>query len=110
EEWPTNSALFVDVLHPDDRERVLAAHARTYTSHEPLHLEYRLLRRDGRVVWVHDEARIVVDPASGDPVLQGCLLDVTARREAEELLRHQAFHDPLTGLANRALFTDRVQH
>ena len=34
----------------------------------------------------------------------------TARREAEEQLRHQAFHDPLTGLANRALFTDRVQH
>jgi diguanylate cyclase (GGDEF)-like protein len=43
-------------------------------------------------------------------VLQGYLLDITARREAEEQLRHQAFHDPLTGLANRALFTDRVQH
>ena len=43
-------------------------------------------------------------------MLQGYLLDITARREAEEQLRHQAFHDPLTGLANRALFTDRVQH
>ena len=43
-------------------------------------------------------------------MLQGYLLDITARREAEEQLRHQAFHDPLTGLANRALFTDRVEH
>ena len=46
----------------------------------------------------------------GEPVLQGYLLDVTARREAEEQLRHQAFHDALTGLANRALFTNRVEH
>ncbi len=43
-------------------------------------------------------------------VLQGYLLDITARREAEEQLRHQAFHDALTGLANRALFTNRVEH
>jgi diguanylate cyclase (GGDEF)-like protein len=69
-----------------------------------------LLARDGRVVWVLDEARIISDPSGGGQVLQGYLLDVTARKEAEELLRHQAFHDPLTGLANRALFTDRVQH
>ena len=43
-------------------------------------------------------------------MLQGYLLDVTARRDAEEQLRHQAFHDALTGLANRALFTNRVEH
>jgi diguanylate cyclase (GGDEF)-like protein len=43
-------------------------------------------------------------------VLQGYLLDITARHEAEEQLRHQAFHDPLTSLANRALFGDRVHH
>ncbi|HEU5490351.1 MAG TPA: EAL domain-containing protein, partial [Gaiellaceae bacterium] len=110
EEWMADPALFVECLHGDDRERVLAAHERTHATGEPLHIEYRLHARDGRVVWVHDEARIIGDPQTGEPVLQGYLLDITARHEAEEQLRQQAFHDPLTGLANRALFTDRVQH
>ena len=110
EEWVADPSLFVELLHPDDRERVLAAHERTHAAGEPLHIEYRLHTRDGRVLWVHDEAHMIKDPATDEPVLQGYLLDITARREAEEQLRHQAFHDPLTGLANRALFNDRVQH
>jgi diguanylate cyclase (GGDEF)-like protein/PAS domain S-box-containing protein len=110
EEWAADPSLFVELLHPDDRERVLAAHARTHVTGEPFHAEYRVHARDGRVVWIHDEGRIISDPHTGEPVLQGYLLDITARREAEEQLRHQAFHDPLTGLANRALFSDRVQH
>jgi diguanylate cyclase (GGDEF)-like protein/PAS domain S-box-containing protein len=110
QEWLADPMLFVRLLHPDDRERVLAVHAHTHATGEPLCAEYRLIARDGRIVWVLDEARIITDPFGGCPVLQGYLLDVTARKEAEEQLRHQAFHDPLTGLANRALFTDRVQH
>ena len=110
EEWISDPSLFVEVLHPDDREPVLAAHAATHATGEPLHLDYRLITRDGRTIWVHDEARIIGDFEGGEQVMQGYLLDITASREAEELLRHQAFHDPLTGLANRALFTDRVEH
>ncbi len=110
EEWTSNPALYMELLHREDRERVLEAHAVTHATGEPLRLEYRLLARDGAVVWVHHEARLIADQAGGDPILQGYLLDVTARMEAEEELRRQAFHDPLTGLANRALFTDRVQH
>jgi diguanylate cyclase (GGDEF)-like protein/PAS domain S-box-containing protein len=110
EEWVSSPSLFLELLHPDDRERVLAAHARTHATGEPLQVQYRLVARDGRVVWIRDEARMIPDLDGGAPVLQGYLLDVTAAKEAEEQLRHQAFHDPLTGLANRALFTDRVQH
>jgi diguanylate cyclase (GGDEF)-like protein/PAS domain S-box-containing protein len=108
DEWAENDNLFVELLHPEDRERVLAAHQRTHTTREPLFIEYRLRTRDGRYLWVQDEARVVRD--GYQYVLQGYLLDITARKDAEEQLRHQAFHDALTGLANRSLFTNRVEH
>ena len=110
EEWMSDPSLFLELLHPDDREKVLAAHDRTHATGEPLCVEYRLRARDGRWVWIHDEAHVIRDIKGFEPVLQGYLLDVTARTEAEDQLRHQAFHDPLTGLANRALFVDRVEH
>ena len=60
-EWVENADLFVELLHPEDRERVLAAHQRTHATGEPLFIEYRLRTRDGRYVWVQDEARVVAD-------------------------------------------------
>jgi len=90
EEWRDDPDLFVRTLHPDDRDRVLAAHARTHRTHEPLSLEYRLVARDGRVVWVRDDGVIVLDDAGEPLYLQGYLLDITAERELQEQLRRQA--------------------
>jgi diguanylate cyclase (GGDEF)-like protein/PAS domain S-box-containing protein len=47
---------------------------------------------------------------AGEPFVTVMVRDITRRRALEEQLQHQAFHDPLTGLANRALFADRVEH
>jgi len=110
EEWRRDPSFFVKTLHPDDRDRVLVEHAESRASGAPLTTEYRLIARDGRTVWLRDCSMVIRD-ANDTPVSrQGYLLDITERREAEERLRHQAFHDPLTGLANRALFADRVEH
>jgi diguanylate cyclase (GGDEF)-like protein/PAS domain S-box-containing protein len=110
EEWRDDSDLFVRTLHPDDRDRVLEAHARTHRTHEPLSLEYRLVARDGRVAWVRDDGVVVLGD-DGEPLyLQGYLLDITAERELQEQLRLQALFDPLTGLANRAFFHEQLEH
>ena len=109
EEWANDATLFVRALHPEDRDRVLAAHARTHRTHEPLSVEYRLIARDGRIVWIQDEGVVVFD-GERPLYLQGYLLDITREREAQIQLRQMALYDPLTGLANRAFFHEQLQH
>ena len=110
EEWRDDSDLFVRTLHPEDRDRVLAAHMRTHRTHEPLSLEYRLIARNGDVVWVRDDGVVVLGDGGEPLYLQGYLLDITAERELQEQLRLQALFDPLTGLANRAFFHEQLEH
>ena len=110
EEWASDPSLFVRALHPEDRERVLEAHSRTHTTHEPLSIEYRLHARDGRVVWIRDEGVVVLDDDGMPLNLQGYLLDITDEREAQAELRQLALYDPLTGLANRAFFHEQFRH
>jgi diguanylate cyclase (GGDEF)-like protein/PAS domain S-box-containing protein len=109
-EWKSENDLFERLLHPEDRERVLTAHAHTHDTHEPLSIEYRLIARDGHVVWLRDEGVVVLDDRQQPLYLQGYLLDITREREAEIQLRQQALYDPLTGLANRAFFHERLRH
>jgi PAS domain S-box-containing protein len=76
--------LLSRLVHPEDRERVSAEFARAAEQGEPLRAEYRLLARDGRVVWVRDEA-VTVRNARGEPLcVQGFLLDLTERKTADE--------------------------
>jgi diguanylate cyclase (GGDEF)-like protein/PAS domain S-box-containing protein len=109
EEWLVDPSFFLKLLHPGDRERVLAENERTNRSGEPFEMEYRLIARDGRTIWVRDEAVLVKD---GDRPLywQGVMTDVTERKALEERLRHQALHDHLTDLPNRTLLMDRLAH
>ena len=81
-----NPQFWVDHLHPEDRDRVLELSKWTNETGEPFSAEYRFIGRDGRVVWVRDEAELLHD-ADGEPMMwQGVLLDVTARKHAEEAL------------------------
>jgi PAS domain S-box-containing protein len=78
---------FGRMLHPDDRERVLAANAESEATGQPFDEEFRVVRDDGEVVWLHSRAILVHDD-SGDPMFwHGVALDVTSQRQAEASLR-----------------------
>ncbi|MGK2947276.1 MAG: putative bifunctional diguanylate cyclase/phosphodiesterase [Acidimicrobiales bacterium] len=83
-------------------ERSLASPGQTFSS------EIRVTHARGHQLWISARTvNLLHDPDVGGVVVT--LHDVTERREAQAELAHQAFHDGLTGLANRALFTDRVE-
>lgn len=83
-------------------------------------IDTRYIGKDGQLVWgsltlsrideAMSDARITSDAPADAAGIIGMLQDVTARKTLEAELTHQAFHDALTGLANRALFLDRVAH
>ena len=76
-------------MHPEDREGVLAEDERTNETGEPFEVEYRVLHKDGRVVWVRDEAILVSTDEDGTQHWQGVIYDITERKEAEEELQYR---------------------
>ena len=101
---------FADITHPDDvdaeaeaLDQLVAGERRRYVT------EKRYLRADGRLVWVSLSLSPVRDEVGNTLYLISQMQDVTERKRTEAKLAHQAMHDPLTGLPNRTLFTDRMQ-
>ena len=87
EEWLDQPDIWIELLHPDDREIELAAHDLHNETGEPWSQEYRLIASDGRVVWVRDQARLVRDEAGNASTWQGIMLDITGQKDMEERLR-----------------------
>ena len=102
----------VEVLMPEpyrgDHHRQLARYRATgETRIIGVGREAEALRRDGTVFPI--DLHVTEVRTDGRRMFTGIVRDITERRRAEEALRHQALHDPLTGLANRALFHDHLQ-
>jgi PAS domain S-box-containing protein len=87
QEWVSDKELYAKVLHPEDRERVLAEYRRTRDTDEPFRAEYRMIARDGTVHWFHDEAAVIRDETGRPAYFHGFLLDITERKWVEEALR-----------------------
>ncbi|HEV7516573.1 MAG TPA: diguanylate cyclase, partial [Thermoanaerobaculia bacterium] len=98
-----------DRVHPDDLmvfKAEISAHQGGGTPH--FKSEHRMLHKDGTYRWVLSRGIAVRNGAGGAYRMAGSQSDITARKLAEKRLQHDAFHDGLTGLPNRALFLDRL--
>ncbi len=105
---PTFRALLLAV-HPDDLRAVDDAVQRALHEGSSFCLDHRLQLSDGVERSVYHKGRVVYDDAGRKVRIVGTLQDVTARKCLEAKLAHQAFHDPLTGLPNRALLLNRLR-
>jgi diguanylate cyclase (GGDEF)-like protein/PAS domain S-box-containing protein len=106
EEWIADPEMWPRLIHPDDRARALAENTRHNETGEPFRLEYRMFAKDGRVVWVHDEATMVRDERGMPRYSHGVIMDISDRKRAEEQGSVSAYHDDLTGLPSRAMFEE----
>jgi diguanylate cyclase (GGDEF)-like protein/PAS domain S-box-containing protein len=97
-------------IHPDDRFNVLEAAREARSSGVGRKLEYRIRHKDGSWRVLESIASTIRDAKGDVAKLVIVNRDVTERKRAEEQLEYHSFHDALTGLPNRRLFLDRLQH
>jgi PAS domain S-box-containing protein len=87
EEWCADPTLWYRCLHPADRPRALVDEQRSREQGVPLDSEYRMVARDGSVIWFHDQASVAPSEPGRRAYLQGVMLDITPRRLAEAEVR-----------------------
>ena len=123
EQFTQDSEFWANHIHPDDRPKVFAGLEQLFDGGRHAH-EYRFLHADGSYRWMHDELALILDKDANPLEIIGSWLDVTARKEAEvalaqrneeleeanKRLEHLALYDALTGLGNRNLFMQQLEH
>jgi PAS domain S-box-containing protein/putative nucleotidyltransferase with HDIG domain len=92
EEWLADPKSFSKALHPDDREYTLKQMSDIDQKEDPIDIDYRMISRNGKIVWVHDHISSVKDPEGQHQFWQGIALDITLQKKAEEKLQNQINH------------------
>jgi len=100
--------LWLKVIHPEDLNRVKNINHTLFISGS-FNEEYRILRHDREVRWVSNQGHGIYDRDGNLLRVDGIVRDITAQKQAQQQLVHDAFHDALTNLPNRSLFMDRVE-
>jgi PAS domain S-box-containing protein len=81
--------LWIKLVHPADRERVLAEDRLTDETGDPFSIDYRVITRDGRILWIRDEAILMKDKEGRPRCWQGVMFDITDQKRAEEEIRER---------------------
>lgn len=95
-------------LHPDDRERVTAEWKQATQQDRPFRAEFRFLQPDGTATWVYGQAIPDKDMKGAALGYVGSITDITDFKQAQDLIKQNSLHDPLTKLPNRRLLLERL--
>ena len=108
-EWMADADLWLRIVHPDDRARAAAENQRHNETGETFSLDYRVYRKDGRIVWVHDEATMFRDERGVPAFSLGVMIDITEIKRGDEKVAFLTYHDELTGLPSRSMFEELLE-
>lgn len=106
EEWFSDPWLWLKILHPEDRERILVNGTHVHDAGESFRTEYRIFTKDGREVRVRDESVPVLDKEERPGLWRGVMLDITERKRAEESLRKSEERHRLVARATNEVIWD----
>jgi PAS domain S-box-containing protein len=108
EEWINDPVRWYRQIHPEDKARWSLEAAQMFISGGPLKSTYRVIARDGRVVWFHCEAKIVKDNAGRSWFIHGVAFDITDLKQAEKSQREYA--EQLKVLSRRLMQVQETEH
>jgi len=109
-EVPETVDAFETLIHPDDRQVVRERLGNLLKgASTAYHSEHRLMRKDGKPIWVQDRGQVVERDAQGQPLrVVGSFSDISFQKDNQHYLERIAHYDQLTGLPNRVLLADRM--
>lgn len=103
-----NPRLWLEAIHPEDRPNIDHALEAVNPEHRSCEAEFRIVRQDGEIRWLHCKGHLVLD-ANGHPLrIDGIGTDITRRKAAEQQVQALAYYDNVTMLPNRTLLHDRL--
>lgn len=107
---PPKYADFINVIHPDDREFVDTAFRNSLDNKTAYDVVHRIQMSDGRIKYVHERGETYYDTLDRPIRTLGTVQDITEQKAAEKKIVYMAHHDALTGLPNRTLAKELMEH
>lgn len=101
--------MFLQYVHPDEKDSVQATVSKALQEKKPYRLEYRIKQADGSSSIILEQSEVAYD-GNGTPVsMHGTVQDISEQKQSEEKIRFLAYYDLLTGMPNRQLFSNYVE-